>query len=395
MRDNMTAKLFEALHEVNEDSFGKNKKSILEMTTSEVIEEEVTEDKSYKMCPRCGRPYSDYPAISRYDDKTEICPDCGVEEAMINYTGGTLEAPNKYKDEARKYNKDNSKRVSEEVTIDTPTQEDLDRDEENTKAMNKKDIEDRIGELRLAIEDGAISNDEREAVRKEISELESQLNENTSFKRKKLKEGEDTQGALEAFSDGLTEAIRLQDLRNPEEMGEFFQEAMGILRSVAEENGYMIESVKTKKLDESEDAVYNHLGERCPKCGSGNYFEVDGAEYDDGTQEFKLVCADCGYESSTDELNHNDLNEAEEVKEESNECEDKKKVSDAKSFDEVIDLLVSDEEEAIEGYNEAIEKLKELDEKEKEKLIDMLSHIRDEEREHIDELENREIEEHE
>ena len=348
MRDNMTAKLFEALHEVNEDRFSKNKKSILEMTTSEVIEEEAAEDKSYKMCPRCGRPYSDYPAISRYDDKTEICPDCGVEEAMINYTGGTLEAPNKYKDKARrynkykdkarKYNKDNSKRISEEVTIDTPTQEDLDRDEENTKAMNKKEIEDRVGELRLAIEDGAISDDEIESVRKQISELENKLNENTSLKRKKLEEGEDTQGALEAFSDGLTEAIRLQDLRNPEEMGEFFQEAMGILRSVAEENGYMVESVKTKKLTESDDEE----------------------EQDD------------------DEI-----------------CEDKKKVSDAKSFDEVIDLLVADEEEAIEGYNEAIEKLKELDEKDKEKLIDMLSHIRDEEKEHIDELENKEIEEHE
>ena len=348
MRNNMTAKLFEVLHEVNEDRFSKNKKSILEMTTSEVIEEETTEDKSYKMCPRCGRPYSDYPAISRYDDKTEICPDCGVEEAMINYTGGTLEAPNKYKDKAKrynkykdkakKYNKDNSKRVNEEVTIDTPTQEDLDRDEENTKAMNKKEIEDRIGELRLAIEDGAISNDEIESVRKQISELESKLNENTLLKRKKLEEGEDTQGALKAFSDGLTEAIRLQDLRNPEEMGEFFQEAMGILRSVAEENGYMVESVKTKKLTESDDEE----------------------EQDD------------------DEI-----------------CEDKKKVSDAKSFDEVIDLLVADEEEAIEGYNEAIEKLKELDEKDKEKLIDMLSHIRDEEKEHIDELENKEIEEHE
>lgn len=347
MRNNMTAKLFETLHEVNEDRFSRSKKSILEMTTSEVIEEETTEDKSYRMCPRCGRPYSDYPAISRYDDKTEICPDCGVEEAMINYTGGTLEAPNKYKDkarrynkykdEARKYNKDNSKRISEEVTIDTPTQEDLDRDEENTKSMNKKEIEDRIGELRLAIEDGAISNDEIESVRKQISKLENKLNENTSFKRKKLEEGEDTQGALEAFSDGLTEAIRLQDLRNPEEMGEFFQEAMGILRSVAEENGYMVESVKTKKLTESDD----------------------------------------------------------EEQEESEECEDKKEISNAKSFDEVIDLLISDEEEAIEGYNEAIEKLKELDEKEKEKLIDMLSHIRDEEKEHIDELENREIEEHE
>ena len=266
MRDNMTAKLFETLHEVNEDRFSKNKKSILEMTTSEV-KEEATEDKSYKMCPRCGRPYSDYPAISRYDDKTEICPDCGVEEAMINYTGGTLEAPNKYKDEARKYNKGNSKRVNEEVTIDTPTQEDLDRDEENTKAMNKKEIEDRIGELRLAIEDGAISNDEIESVRKQISELENKL----------LKEDDDI----------------------------------------------------------------------------------------------------------------------EELEEEPDECEDKKEISDAKSFDEVIDLLISDEEEAIEGYNEAIEKLKELDEKEKEKLINMLSHIRDEEKEHIDELENKEIEEHE
>ena len=273
MRDNMTAKLFEALHEVNEDRFSKNKKSILEMTTSEVIEEEATEDKSYKMCPRCGRPYSDYPAISRYDGKTEICPDCGVEEAMINYTGGTLEAPNKYKDKAKRYNKYNSKRVNEEVTIDTPTQEDLDRDEESTKAMNKKEIEDRIGELRLAIEDGAISNDDIESVRKQISELENKL------------------------------------------------------------------------LNE-----------------------------DDGIEE---------------------LEEESEEQEESEECEDKKEISNAKSFDEVIDLLISDEEEAIEGYNEAIEKLKELDEKEKEKLIDMLSHIRDEEKEHIDELENKEIEEHE
>ena len=271
MKNNMTAKLFEALHEANEDSFSKNKKSILEMTTSEVIEEEVTEDKSYRMCPRCGRPYSDYPAISRYDNKTEICPDCGVEEAMINYTGGTLEAPDKYKNEARKYNKDNSKKVSEEVTIDTPTQEDLDRDEAETKALDKKQIEDRIGELRLAIEDEALSDDEKESAKKELDELESKL----------LNEDD--------------------DIEEPEEESE----------------------------------------------------------------------------------------------EESEECEDKKEISDAKSLDEIIDLLVSDEEEAIEGYNEAIEKLKELDEEEKEKLIDMLSHIRDEEEEHIDELENKEIEEEE
>lgn len=333
MRDNMTAKLFEALHEVNEDRFSKNKKSILEMTTSEVIEEEATEDKSYKMCPRCGRPYSDYPAISRYDDKTEICPDCGVEEAMINYTGGTLEAPNKYKDEARKYNRDNSKRVNEEVTIDTPTQEDLDKDEENTKAMNKKDIEDRIGELRLAIEDGAISNDEIESVRKQISELENKLNENTSFKRKKLTEDSYEEPLFAEIEEALVNA------------------------------GFDVQR-------------YADRGMMTPNLG----WVVSNSE-----GEVNLTCAGTYLTESDDEEEQDD----DEI------CEDKKKVSDAKSFDEVIDLLVADEEEAIEGYNEAIEKLKELDEKEKEKLIDMLSHIRDEEQEHIDELENKEIEEHE
>ena len=35
-----------------------------------------------KVCPNCGRAYTEYPAISRKDNKTEICPDCGVEEAI-------------------------------------------------------------------------------------------------------------------------------------------------------------------------------------------------------------------------------------------------------------------------------------------------------------------------
>ena len=35
-----------------------------------------------KQCPRCGKYYSDYPAISRKDNKTEICSDCGLSEAF-------------------------------------------------------------------------------------------------------------------------------------------------------------------------------------------------------------------------------------------------------------------------------------------------------------------------
>ena len=35
-----------------------------------------------RKCPRCGRPYQGYPAISRADNVTKICPDCGIHEAL-------------------------------------------------------------------------------------------------------------------------------------------------------------------------------------------------------------------------------------------------------------------------------------------------------------------------
>lgn len=34
------------------------------------------------VCPRCGKPYTGYPALSRLDNTTEICPDCGTREAL-------------------------------------------------------------------------------------------------------------------------------------------------------------------------------------------------------------------------------------------------------------------------------------------------------------------------
>ena len=34
-------------------------------------------------CPKCGKYYASYPALSRVDNKTEICPGCGVEEATL------------------------------------------------------------------------------------------------------------------------------------------------------------------------------------------------------------------------------------------------------------------------------------------------------------------------
>ena len=34
------------------------------------------------VCPRCGRSYLEPPALSRLDNETLICPDCGAREAL-------------------------------------------------------------------------------------------------------------------------------------------------------------------------------------------------------------------------------------------------------------------------------------------------------------------------
>lgn len=38
-----------------------------------------------KICPRCGREFERLLALSRKDNKTMICDQCGTEEAMDNY----------------------------------------------------------------------------------------------------------------------------------------------------------------------------------------------------------------------------------------------------------------------------------------------------------------------
>lgn len=43
------------------------------------------EEKKVKICPVCKKEYTGYPAISRKDNKTEICPNCGVNEALEDY----------------------------------------------------------------------------------------------------------------------------------------------------------------------------------------------------------------------------------------------------------------------------------------------------------------------
>lgn len=42
-------------------------------------------ERKERVCPVCGKTYTDYPAISRRDNKTEICPQCGTAEALEDF----------------------------------------------------------------------------------------------------------------------------------------------------------------------------------------------------------------------------------------------------------------------------------------------------------------------
>ena len=50
-----------------------------------------------KICPICGKEYTEHPAISRKDNKTEMCPDCGTLEALE-----AMGAPDEMKEEILK-----------------------------------------------------------------------------------------------------------------------------------------------------------------------------------------------------------------------------------------------------------------------------------------------------
>lgn len=45
-------------------------------------------------CPRCGQTTVCYPALSRTDNKTNICSQCGVDEAMSDWAKHMKETQN-------------------------------------------------------------------------------------------------------------------------------------------------------------------------------------------------------------------------------------------------------------------------------------------------------------
>ena len=43
------------------------------------------------VCTKCGMVYYEAPALSRADNKTLICPDCGIRESLEAFGLGTEE----------------------------------------------------------------------------------------------------------------------------------------------------------------------------------------------------------------------------------------------------------------------------------------------------------------
>lgn len=43
-----------------------------------------SKEEKWRTCPICGKKYNNPPAISRKDNKTKICSECGTEEALLD-----------------------------------------------------------------------------------------------------------------------------------------------------------------------------------------------------------------------------------------------------------------------------------------------------------------------
>jgi hypothetical protein len=37
------------------------------------------------ICPRCGNDITGFPALSRWDNQSNLCGDCGTQEAMLQF----------------------------------------------------------------------------------------------------------------------------------------------------------------------------------------------------------------------------------------------------------------------------------------------------------------------
>lgn len=310
MKNNMTKNLFEAVSRVNKGTYELEREVLEE--SQRVLEadnsnREASNKSESRFCPRCGHKYTGYPATSRYDNKTEICPDCGTDEAMLNYLGVNVDNPNRHNEE-----------------------------ELSESADNEVSLEDKIAELRIALEDGSMSKDEEEKVKEEISKLEKELEECD----KPLKES-DLSGKREDIIKGIIDILKDVDYG--------YEEFIEDLYNVAGENAEFLDIIFSNLLD--------NYSERIDECDKS------------------LKEDDSDSENIDNEKSDESIPEPDE------------KLLDSDNIEDIIKFLIDDENKAIEGYNKARERVSSiLSEDEVEKYSKLFDHIIGEEGEHIDEL---------
>lgn len=170
-----------------------------------------------------------------------------------------------------------------------------------------------------------------------------------------------------------------------------------------EENEDIVECKECFELFPKADCIKLEVGYLCPHCykihcndkecsedepvalldvADEDVFKVDFPEAEKFSFSYENEMIP---DESTPEVENEPISEPECV---GPECE--APVEAPVTKEETIDFLVKDEEEAIAGYEKAkgeIEANPELDEQEKEKIFDTLEHIKGEEAEHIEELE--------
>jgi hypothetical protein len=153
-----------------------------------------------------------------------------------------------------------------------------------------------------------------------------------------------------------------------------------------EENETEVECKECFDLFPKTDCVKVAFGYICPTCAKcevadEDIFKIDFPEYEKFSSENEMIPGEPNPEPMPDNSpNPDPMPETEET--------ENNPISDP---EEVVPFLVKDEEEAIAGYDEATEVIQDSDIENKEEILDTLDHIKEEEKEHIEELQDLEV----
>jgi hypothetical protein len=153
-----------------------------------------------------------------------------------------------------------------------------------------------------------------------------------------------------------------------------------------EENETEVECKECFDLFPKTDCVKVAFGYICPTCAKcevadEDIFKIDFPEYEKFPGENEMIPGEPDPEPMPDNSpNPEPMPETEETE---NDL-----ISEP---EEAVPFLVKDEEEAIAGYDEATEVIQDSDIENKEEILNTLDHIKEEEKEHIEELQDLEV----